>query len=63
MVVSTIRVKASFGSASSLIEQVFCQKVIPCARHYCHVDCPGHADYVKNMITGRAFVCGQLSSE
>ena len=21
-------------------------------RHYCHVDCPGHADYVKNMITG-----------
>ena len=22
------------------------------ARHYCHVDCPGHADYVKNMITG-----------
>ena len=24
-----------------------------CARHYCHVDCPGHADYVKNMITGR----------
>ena len=24
------------------------------ARHYCHVDCPGHADYVKNMITGIA---------
>ncbi len=23
-------------------------------RHYAHVDCPGHADYVKNMITGRA---------
>jgi elongation factor Tu len=23
------------------------------ARHYAHVDCPGHADYVKNMITGR----------
>ncbi|WP_375247101.1 GTP-binding protein, partial [Qipengyuania pacifica] len=22
------------------------------ARHYAHVDCPGHADYVKNMITG-----------
>ena len=22
-------------------------------RHYCHVDCPGHADYVKNMITAR----------
>jgi elongation factor Tu len=24
------------------------------ARHYSHVDCPGHADYVKNMITGAA---------
>src|SRR5690606_24915711 len=23
-------------------------------RHYAHVDCPGHADYVKNMITGRS---------
>ena len=23
-------------------------------RHYAHVDCPGHADYVKNMITGAA---------
>ena len=26
------------------------------ARHYSHVDCPGHADYVKNMITGAAQV-------
>lgn len=26
-------------------------------RHYAHVDCPGHADYVKNMITGAAQVC------
>jgi elongation factor Tu len=26
------------------------------ARHYAHVDCPGHADYVKNMITGAAQV-------
>jgi len=24
------------------------------ARHYAHVDCPGHADYVKNMVTGAA---------
>ena len=24
------------------------------ARHYAHIDCPGHADYVKNMITGAA---------
>ena len=37
-------------------------------RHYAHVDCPGHADYVKNMITGavlivipRAFSSGALS--
>ena len=32
-------------------------------RHYAHVDCPGHADYVKNMITGAAQVslCGSLS--
>ncbi len=27
-------------------------------RHYAHVDCPGHADYVKNMITGAAQVGG-----
>jgi len=27
------------------------------SRHYAHVDCPGHADYVKNMITGAAQVC------
>ena len=26
-------------------------------RHYAHVDCPGHADYVKNMITGAAQAC------
>lgn len=33
-------------------------------RHYAHVDCPGHADYVKNMITGAAQVLslGQLQS-
>ncbi len=27
-------------------------------RHYGHVDCPGHADYVKNMITGAAIMDG-----
>ena len=29
-------------------------------RHYCHVDCPGHADYVKNMITGQCREVGCL---
>ena len=29
-------------------------------RHYAHVDCPGHADYVKNMITGAAQMDGCL---
>ena len=29
-------------------------------RHYAHVDCPGHADYVKNMITGAAQMDGLL---
>src|ERR1700721_3970594 len=28
------------------------------ARHYSHVDCPGHADYIKNMITGAAKMDG-----
>jgi hypothetical protein len=31
-------------------------------RHYAHVDCPGHADYVKNMITGAAQVKTELFS-
>ena len=30
-------------------------------RHYAHVDCPGHADYIKNMITGAAQMDGALS--
>ncbi|KAK0638701.1 elongation factor Tu GTP binding domain-containing protein [Cercophora newfieldiana] len=30
------------------------------ARHYCHVDCPGHADYIKNMITGAAQMDGAI---
>ena len=32
----------------------------PQARHYAHVDCPGHADYVKNMITGAAQMDGAI---
>src|ERR1700680_1288302 len=45
-------------------------KVIPIAtshveystskRHYAHVDCPGHADYIKNMITGAAQMDGAI---
>src|SRR6266404_4601265 len=30
------------------------------ARHYAHVDCPGHADYVKNMITGASQMDGAI---
>ena len=30
-------------------------------RHYAHVDCPGHADYIKNMITGAAQMDGAIS--
>ncbi len=30
------------------------------ARHYAHVDCPGHADYVKNMISGAAQMDGAI---
>ena len=30
-------------------------------RHYAHVDCPGHADYVKNMVTGAAGSSGKRS--
>jgi elongation factor Tu len=29
-------------------------------RHYSHVDCPGHADYIKNMITGTANMDGAI---
>src|SRR6202012_1671651 len=32
----------------------------PKNRHYAHVDCPGHADYVKNMITGAAQMDGAI---
>jgi elongation factor Tu len=33
------------------------------ARHYAHVDCPGHADYVKNMITGAAQMDGAIGGK
>lgn len=29
-------------------------------RHYAHIDCPGHADYVKNMVTGAAQMDGAI---
>ena len=29
-------------------------------RHYAHIDCPGHADYIKNMITGAAQMDGTI---
>jgi elongation factor Tu len=33
------------------------------ARHYAHIDCPGHADYIKNMITGAAQMDGRHRSD
>ncbi|KAG8037970.1 hypothetical protein GUJ93_ZPchr1061g2833 [Zizania palustris] len=36
------------------------QEESPLQRHYAHVDCPGHADYVKNMITGAAQMDGGI---
>src|SRR6478736_3143072 len=30
------------------------------SRHYAHIDCPGHADYIKNMITGAAQMDGAI---
>ena len=32
-------------------------------RHYAHVDCPGHADYIKSMITGAAQMDGAIPRE
>ncbi|WP_306460777.1 GTP-binding protein, partial [Salmonella enterica] len=40
------------GSATTITTPLL--KSPPPPRHYAHVDCPGHADYVKNMITGAA---------
>ncbi|CAE7431027.1 tuf1 [Symbiodinium natans] len=36
------------------------ETMLPDCRHYCHVDCPGHADYVKNMITGACQMDGGI---
>src|SRR5919106_2898398 len=36
------------------------QEYATASRHYAHVDCPGHADYVKNMITGAAQMDGAI---
>ncbi|MEK7672531.1 MAG: elongation factor Tu [Patescibacteria group bacterium] len=36
------------------------QEYVTAKRHYAHVDCPGHADYVKNMITGAAQMDGAI---
>ena len=32
----------------------------PTNRHYAHIDCPGHADFIKNMITGAAQMDGAI---
>src|SRR5437870_9131022 len=40
--------------------QIFHAEYSTAVRHYAHVDCPGHADYVKNMITGAAQMDGAI---
>ena len=46
-------------SAVSLSQHHTLSMITP-ERHYAHVDCPGHADYVKNMITGAAQMDGAI---
>ena len=40
--------------------QIFHAEYETAKRHYAHVDCPGHADYIKNMITGAAQMDGAI---
>ena len=38
----------------------YCVQYSTAARHYAHTDCPGHADYVKNMVTGTSQMDGAI---
>ena len=49
----------AFSSGAASISTAHVEYESP-NRHYAHVDCPGHADYIKNMITGAAQMDGAI---
>src|SRR6478735_7059164 len=49
-----------FGGEAKAYDQIDNAPEETANRHYAHVDCPGHADYVKNMITGAAQMDGAI---
>ena len=52
--------RSAGGEGARHHDQHRARRVQTPARHYAHVDCPGHADYVKNMITGAAQMDGAI---
>src|ERR1044072_2591498 len=52
--------RIAFRSFDSIDNAPAHVKYEPATRHYAHVDCPGHADYIKNMITGAAQMDGAI---
>src|ERR1035438_9746380 len=52
--------ESSPSSPSALPPQARLLQPFAAERHYAHVDCPGHADYIKNMITGAAQMDGAI---
>jgi len=52
--------KAPEEKARGLTIQLWHGEYVTPTRHYAHIDCPGHADYVKNMITGAAQMDGAI---
>src|SRR6266545_381196 len=54
------RTKAPEERERGITIQIFHAEYETAKRHYAHVDCPGHADYIKNMITGAAQMDGAI---